>query len=73
MGSDPVVIVEYDPTWPVRFAALAARTAAALGPIPVAIEHVGSTTVPGFVARGTTDRDAYRAGKVEFIDSRGAS
>jgi len=61
MISDPVVIVEYNPSWPLRFAALAARAAAVLGSIPVAIEHVGSTAVPGLAAKPIIDLDVIVA------------
>jgi GrpB-like predicted nucleotidyltransferase (UPF0157 family) len=47
----PVVIAEYDPRWPTRFAELRDRLAAALGPLAVRIEHVASTAVPGLAAK----------------------
>ena len=39
-----------DPAWPERFAALEARIRVALGERVLALEHVGSTSVPGFAA-----------------------
>jgi GrpB-like predicted nucleotidyltransferase (UPF0157 family) len=38
---NPVVIVDYDPSWPATFQQLRDRLAATLGPLAVAIEHVG--------------------------------
>jgi GrpB-like predicted nucleotidyltransferase (UPF0157 family) len=52
-----VVMVDYDPDWPVRFEALRERIAAALGPLAVAIEHVGSTSVPDLCAKPIIDLD----------------
>lgn len=51
----PVVIVDYDPTWPDSFTALADRVAASLGPLAVRVEHVGSTAVPGLPAKPIID------------------
>jgi GrpB-like predicted nucleotidyltransferase (UPF0157 family) len=53
-----IVIVEYDPSWPSRFATLAATVTAALGPVLVRVEHVGSTAVPGLPAKPVIDIDA---------------
>lgn len=40
-------IVPYDSSWPLRFAAERARLRGALGERAAAIEHIGSTAVPG--------------------------
>jgi GrpB-like predicted nucleotidyltransferase (UPF0157 family) len=53
-----IVIVDYDPAWPSRFASLAATVSAALGPVLVRVEHVGSTAVPGLPAKPIIDLDA---------------
>lgn len=53
--SDTIVIVQYDPTWPTEFARLRDRAQAALGDVAVAIEHVGSTSVPGLPAKDLID------------------
>lgn len=45
-----IEIVPPDPAWPERFAALETRIRAALGERVLALEHVGSTSVPGFAA-----------------------
>jgi len=44
----------YDPSWPGGYEREAPKLAEALAPI-VAIEHVGSTSVPGLVAKPTID------------------
>jgi GrpB-like predicted nucleotidyltransferase (UPF0157 family) len=54
---EPVVIVDYDPRWPDLFAELRAPVAAALGDLAVAVEHVGSTAVPGLSAKPIIDID----------------
>jgi GrpB-like predicted nucleotidyltransferase (UPF0157 family) len=54
----PVVVVEYDPAWPLAFERLRARVAAALGELCLAVEHVGSTAVPGLPAKPIVDLDA---------------
>lgn len=56
-GREPftAVISEYDPSWPSRFADLAARLRSALGTAALAIEHIGSTSVPGLAAKPIID------------------
>jgi GrpB-like predicted nucleotidyltransferase (UPF0157 family) len=51
----PVRLVEYDPGWPARFDAEAARIRSALGARALRVEHVGSTSVPGLVAKPIID------------------
>jgi GrpB-like predicted nucleotidyltransferase (UPF0157 family) len=50
-----VVVVEYDPRWPARYAAESARIRAACGDTLAGIEHVGSTAVPGLAAKPIID------------------
>lgn len=52
-----VVIEDYDPAWPARFAAHAAGIEEALGDAVEALEHVGSTSVPGLAAKSIIDID----------------
>jgi histidine triad (HIT) family protein len=52
-----LVLQEYDSAWPGRFAALAARVQATLADVVLRIEHVGSTAVPGLVAKPVIDLD----------------
>ena len=50
-----IVLAEPDPAWPARFAREAERIRAALGRRALAIEHVGSTSVPGLAAKPVID------------------
>ena len=62
MSETPVVaIVEYDPQWPVDFAAVRHALATRLGSLAVAIEHVGSTAVPGLASKPILDLDVVIA------------
>jgi GrpB-like predicted nucleotidyltransferase (UPF0157 family) len=54
---DPVIIVDYDPAWPVHFEMLHAVVASALGDLALTVEHVGSTAVPGLAAKPIIDMD----------------
>ena len=51
----PVVIVEYDARWPRMFAEESASIRSVLGDKLVALEHVGSTAVPGLAAKPIID------------------
>jgi GrpB-like predicted nucleotidyltransferase (UPF0157 family) len=65
----PILLVPYDPQWPVLYEREAARIRVALGDAAVVLEHAGSTSVPGLSAKpkidivlgvaDTTDEDAY--------------
>jgi GrpB-like predicted nucleotidyltransferase (UPF0157 family) len=50
-----IVIADYDPAWPRRFALEEARIRWALGPAALSVEHVGSTAVPGLAAKPIID------------------
>ncbi len=50
-----VRLVDGDPGWPGAFERLAAELRSALGELAVAVEHVGSTAVPGLVAKPILD------------------
>lgn len=52
---EPIVVCDYDPGWPQRYAALRQPVADVLGDLAVGIEHVGSTSVPGLAAKPTID------------------
>lgn len=54
-GGGPIIIVDYDPAWPDLFERERANLAASLGSHIVAIEHVGSTAVPGLAAKPIID------------------
>jgi len=51
----PVVIVEYDPQWPVQFEEEKERILRVTGHIIVTVEHVGSTAVLGLGAKPIID------------------
>ena len=53
----PVIVEDYDPRWPEQFERLRSRIASALGPLATAIEHVGSTAIPGLAAKPIIDLD----------------
>ena len=53
--SGPIDLRDYDPSWPDRYAEHASRIREALGERAVRIEHVGSTSVPGLVAKPIID------------------
>jgi len=53
----PVVVVPYDATWPAQFDRLEAMVRTALGDRVLALEHVGSTSVPGLAAKPVIDAD----------------
>ena len=53
--SGQVVLVDYDPTWPRLFVRESERISSALSRNALAIEHVGSTSVPGLAAKPIID------------------
>ena len=53
--SDPITITAADPAWPALFAAEQARLMADLAPPLLALDHVGSTAVPGLDAKPVID------------------
>ena len=54
-GGGPIVICDYDTAWPRMFAAERQRLRHALGSLVIALEHVGSTAVPGLAAKPIID------------------
>ncbi|ATE56563.1 dephospho-CoA kinase [Actinosynnema pretiosum] len=52
-ASGPPKVVDPDPTWPAQAARIAARLRTAVGDRP--LEHIGSTAVPGLVAKDVLD------------------
>jgi GrpB-like predicted nucleotidyltransferase (UPF0157 family) len=53
----PITISAYDPGWPVRYQRDESRIRLALGGRALAVEHVGSTAVPGLAAKDRVDID----------------
>jgi GrpB-like predicted nucleotidyltransferase (UPF0157 family) len=50
-----IVIVDYDPDWPLRFEQERSTISQALGTRAQMIEHIGSTSVPGLAAKPIID------------------
>jgi GrpB-like predicted nucleotidyltransferase (UPF0157 family) len=55
LHNDRITLVEYDPCWPSMFAAEAAGIREVLGPAALRIDHIGSTSVPGLLAKPIID------------------
>ncbi len=53
----PVEVVVYDDAWPQAYAAMSKHLASLLGLAVIAIDHVGSTAVPGLAAKPVIDID----------------
>ena len=51
----PINLVDYDPAWPELFTREAQRIQAALGLRALRLEHIGSTSVPGLIAKPIID------------------
>ena len=51
----PVIITEYNPQWPVLYEEEKGRILDVIGDKMVAIEHIGSTAVPGLGAKPVID------------------
>jgi GrpB-like predicted nucleotidyltransferase (UPF0157 family) len=70
-----VNVADYNPDWPAEFTHLAARLQAALGDRAVAIDHVGSTSVPGLAAKNCIDAQvrvaALSTDLVELLENVG--
>jgi dephospho-CoA kinase len=54
-GPEAPTLVPYDDSWPLTAKRLVARITAALGDAVVGVEHIGSTSVPGLVAKDVID------------------
>ena len=66
------MVVDYDPTWPDRFDSIRRLIAETLGRAAVAIEHVGSTAVPGLAAKPIIDVDVAVTDYSSAHELRGA-
>jgi GrpB-like predicted nucleotidyltransferase (UPF0157 family) len=56
-AASPIIVVDYNPHWPATFEILRFPLAEALGSLTAAIEHIGSTAVPGLAAKPIIDID----------------
>lgn len=52
---DPIELAPYDPSWPAMFEAWKAKLSTALGRTARRIDHIGSTAVPGLMAKPIVD------------------
>jgi dephospho-CoA kinase len=71
---DALTLSEPDDTWPAQGARLVARIAKAVGDRAVTVDHVGSTAVPGLVAKDVIDiqvgvRSLEDADETEFMQA----
>lgn len=57
MKTKRVVVVPYDPKWEEHFQQIAEELKQLLGELALAVEHVGSTSVPGLAAKPIIDID----------------
>ncbi len=57
VGPEPVEVVPADSQWPTEFRRVEVQIRAALGDLVIAIEHVGSTSVPDLWAKPVIDVD----------------
>ncbi len=70
---EPVHLIPYDPTWPRRFEQEREQAAHALAPwIAWTIEHIGSTAVPGLLAKPVIDIMAGVRDLPSSLDARAA-
>jgi GrpB-like predicted nucleotidyltransferase (UPF0157 family) len=56
-----VIVLDYDPGWPHLFEEIRSTVWDAVSDIAIAIEHVGSTSVPGLAAKPVIDMDVVVA------------
>jgi len=56
-----VIVVDYDPGWRRVFEEIRSSVLAGVSDIAIAIEHVGSTSVPGLAAKPVIDMDVVVA------------
>jgi GrpB-like predicted nucleotidyltransferase (UPF0157 family) len=54
-SAEHILLADYDPRWPALFEEERARLEEAIGEWAVAIDHVGSTAVPGLAAKPVID------------------
>src|SRR5690242_8803522 len=67
MAKVMVRVVDYDDGWPSYFEELRARIWPAVSDVAIAIEHVGSTSVPGLAAKPIIDIDVIVPGSPSSV------
>jgi GrpB-like predicted nucleotidyltransferase (UPF0157 family) len=71
-GIEPIIIVDYDPDWPVQFVRRAQAIRDALGDTALRIDHIGSTSIPGMAAKPIIDIQVTVASFEPYDDLRRA-
>lgn len=69
MSNRLIEVADYDPSWPLLFAEITAPIRAAFGPSLVALEHVGSTSVPGLPAKPMIDIDVVIPSRTDLPEA----
>jgi GrpB-like predicted nucleotidyltransferase (UPF0157 family) len=69
VGTDPIIVVEYDPRWAAIYERLSARIADALGELAAAVEHVGSTAVANLAAKPIIDIDVLLTARATLSEA----
>jgi GrpB-like predicted nucleotidyltransferase (UPF0157 family) len=67
-----MLILEYDPQWPINFEKIKSELTSFLFDLPIQIEHVGSTSIPDCAAKGIIDVDIIYNDDADFIGIREA-
>ncbi|MBY5782184.1 GrpB family protein [Rhizobium leguminosarum bv. viciae] len=65
---NPVELVPYDPQWPQVFQRIRGRLLSLL-PQALSIDHIGSTSIPGMIAKPLIDIDIVLPGLVHIEDA----
>jgi GrpB-like predicted nucleotidyltransferase (UPF0157 family) len=68
LESGIVRVVDYDDRWPLLFTEEARRIRGECGTLPLRLEHVGSTSIPGMCAKPVLDIAAGRPGEASIAD-----
>lgn len=63
-----IIVVEYDPAWPLIFQEMAAIYQRIVGTMVVDIQHVGSTSVPGLAAKPILDIDLILEDRSQLVE-----
>jgi GrpB-like predicted nucleotidyltransferase (UPF0157 family) len=63
------LVVAYDPGWVKEFQELSMALSAVLGKLAVGIHHVGSTSIPGMMAKPVLDIDVELAPRIDVGDA----
>ncbi|MFC4066606.1 GrpB family protein [Actinoplanes subglobosus] len=72
VNGTPIEVVDYDPAWPGMAAEAIAELWTVLHGVVSAIEHIGSTAVPGLAAKPTIDLMAAAADLAEVEGREGS-